>query len=732
MRASNPLCVGGQPMVALNESRFHHPGEHGINSGTAAQRGRSRCREFAQLVRYVGSGRSGGSVSINRLANSNYDVLYRRQQIIEAATSTVIATWQFLGPGRVAEVALGNGITQTMLNNARTNSAVQSPTPVNPAWGDNSTDRLGYDGSGRMITKRYLTGGINSTTFAYNNSTALVGNTTAYDRAGNKFYERALHAEERDNLYQPVDGSGNIASPVPGYDSVDRLLQYQRGTLGSTGGYQLAGGGSVTAAITLPNTDQSRNYTLDGLGNWKTSVYTPVGGSATTDQRNHNYVNEITQRTLAGGSPIIFQYDGNAGASNGNLKNDGTLIYSYDALNRPIQINRVSDGLTIATYLYDAMNRRVRKTVTNGGLTGNIPNGATDYIWSGWRVAEERNASDTPTRQYVWGNYVDECVQLTTLAVLGPQSLPAGTYYLLQDLLFRAVGLTNSSGATVEAYDCDAYGNTLIFTAPDSSNNWWGDAAAQSAYGANENIYCGYHYDPETELYYVRNRTYNPVLGRWLQRDPAGGLNDYDYADGNPAVLTDPDGQAPMRPAPAPSYIGAPSGNPQADANAFLATLRSQGLSAAEQFIKAAAKRYAQDGDSASLANALRRLASHSGPLSQALRNAADQALSVGLDALTKDLGSVLQAEIGLLQGISSGGCLRMLNQVQKALLEAKKGNASGCLGLNPNNNNFQQCQQDIYNTGSPAGEWIGKFANKIQLVCNKLASKSCQKGGGK
>ena len=88
-------------------------------------------------------------------------------------------------------------------------------------------------------------------------------------------------------------------------------------------------GGGVTAAITLPNTDQSRTYNLDGLGNWKTSTFMPVGGSQTTDQRNHNYVNEITQSVTSNLSPVTFVYDGATGASNGNLKNDGTLIYAY-------------------------------------------------------------------------------------------------------------------------------------------------------------------------------------------------------------------------------------------------------------------------------------------------------------------------------------------------------------------------------------------------------------------
>jgi RHS repeat-associated protein len=161
------------------------------------------------------------------------------------------------------------------------------------------------------------------------------------------------------------------------------------------------------------------------------------------------------------------------------------------------------------------MNRRARKTVTNGGLTGNIPNGTTDYIWLGSQVLEERNSSNAPIRQYVWGTYIDECIQLTTYTILGPQSLPAGAYYLLQDLLFRAVALTNSSGSVVEAYDTDAYGNTLIFTAPGTDGVWFTDDDTQSDYGANEIMYCGYRFDPENELYYVRNRTYNPVLGRW-------------------------------------------------------------------------------------------------------------------------------------------------------------------------------------------------------------------------
>jgi len=70
------------------------------------------------------------------------------------STGASIAAWQFFG-NRTATTTLGNGIICSFMNNSQTNSAVQSTVPL-PAWGDATTDRLGYDGSGRLIAKRFL------------------------------------------------------------------------------------------------------------------------------------------------------------------------------------------------------------------------------------------------------------------------------------------------------------------------------------------------------------------------------------------------------------------------------------------------------------------------------------------------------------------------------------------------------------------------------------------------
>jgi RHS repeat-associated protein len=80
---------------------------------------------------------------------------------------------------------------------------------------------------------------------------------------------------------------------------------------------------------------------------------------------------------------------------------------------------------------------------------------------------------------------------------------------------------------------------------------WFTDDDAGSGFtsDANEIIYCGYRSDPETELYYVRNRTYPPTLGRWLQRDPVGyvgGVNLYEYVGGRAVNKADPNGTQPI------------------------------------------------------------------------------------------------------------------------------------------------------------------------------------------
>ena len=211
-------------------------------------------------------------------------------------------------------------------------------------------------------------------------------------------------------------------------------------------------------------------------------------------------------------SQANLAYDGISGQSNGNLANDGRYAYTWDALNRLVQVNHAGAGF-VSAYVYDALNRRIRKSL---GAT------FTDYLYSGWRCIEDRDSSNNLIAQYIWGIYLDELVQMQTYAATGSQSLAAGTYYPLVDLLYRTTALTDSSGNIVEAYDSDAYGNTLVFTAVGTGHSWWDPNAVQAAIPACPFIFTGQRFDAETALYYDKRRFYSPAPGRFLSRDPIG------------------------------------------------------------------------------------------------------------------------------------------------------------------------------------------------------------------
>jgi RHS repeat-associated protein len=89
---------------------------------------------------------------------------------------------------------------------------------------------------------------------------------------------------------------------------------------------------------------------------------------------------------------------------------------------------------------------------------------------------------------------------------------------------------------------------------PDAVVGWARTAGGSGGGVDNPYGYCGYFADMETLgingagngfLYHVRHRVYDPIAGRWLQRDPAGfvdGMNLYEYCGGGSVSCFDPMG----------------------------------------------------------------------------------------------------------------------------------------------------------------------------------------------
>ena len=86
----------------------------------------------------------------------------------------------------------------------------------------------------------------------------------------------------------------------------------------------------------------------------------------------------------------------------------------------------------------------------------------------------------------------------------------------------------------------------LVYGIPTGTVEPRGWITSSVATGPDNSIgYAGYVFNKETAQYTVRFRNYNPELGRWMQRDPAGyvdGANIYEYVQSSPGLLADPFG----------------------------------------------------------------------------------------------------------------------------------------------------------------------------------------------
>ena len=259
------------------------------------------------------------------------------------------------------------------------------------------------------------------------------------------------------------------------------------------------------------NLDRLDDYTLPGQSQ-VTYSYDAVGNRLTESQsgvtQTHTY--GTTNNRLTHQSGIQISYDGAGNPLNNGL---GTLTYTYNAANRQTTVTENSQ--VVATYTYNALGHRTNKVTTTEDI---------DFVYDldGKLLGEYANG--VVIREYVYAD-----------GQLLAQGDATTVTYLHADHLGTPRMATDTNGTIVWRWDSDPFGETAPNEDPDGDLN---DITVPLRFP-------GQYADIETGQYYNYFRTYDASIGRYTQPDPIGlngGINGYNYVDGNPQTYSDPFG----------------------------------------------------------------------------------------------------------------------------------------------------------------------------------------------
>jgi RHS repeat-associated protein/uncharacterized repeat protein (TIGR01451 family) len=440
--------------------------------------------------------RNGATVSFTYDANG--------RKLSETLPGGDVTTLTYDGFGRLTHTSNSSAVISIGYDDAgRVTSTTSTGTSGDPL--PTATVTHTYDGIGDLLTSTAPDGTITNT---YDQLGRV---STLTDASGGRF-SFGFDADQRvSSLIRPngvrddlsYDAAGDVlsrsislsGSPLAtfSYTYTQNRARHSATDPSGTTTYTYNQLQALTGAVSPGAQEQ---YKYDAAGN-RTSAQTPSGTVTASYGSDGRLVSD---------SRFAYAWDNEGNlVSRVDVATGATTKYTFNARRQLLAVQH-PDG-TATTYQYDPLGRRV--SVSGGGTT-------TRYVYDGTNIRLEYDGANQLQASYTFGAGPDTPLEMRRGST---------AYYYLEDGQGSVRALTDSTGAVVQSYTYDSYGNQhVVGSVP------------------NPFSYTGREFDQASGLYYYRARYYDPASGRFISEDPSPALNPYPYAADDPVNATDPTG----------------------------------------------------------------------------------------------------------------------------------------------------------------------------------------------
>jgi RHS repeat-associated protein len=279
-----------------------------------------------------------------------------------------------------------------------------------------------------------------------------------------------------------------------------------------------------------------------------------------TENFTFDNLNRLTTATVNGVQQFATSYDGNSSTSMGNIiaKTDaGNYVYKTDKIHAvayitnpagiqtpPSNISTVEQNITYTAFLktasiteapysldftYGPDYQRIKTVLKNNNIVQE-----TRIYGGGFEKQIITGGSNREIHYIVGANGL--------CAILVKESGLVTPYYVYTDHLGNLLTITNATGAVIAEQNFDAWGRKR------NPTNWQYTGVPATPTWLYRG-FTGHEHLPQFTLINMNGRLYDPIQGRMLSPDnyvpspfSTQGYNRYGYANNNPLIYVDPDG----------------------------------------------------------------------------------------------------------------------------------------------------------------------------------------------